>query len=56
VPEALALDSGELTPTQKVVRSVVMQRYASLLAALRGEKPHPQVADLSRRGRDFEQT
>jgi long-subunit acyl-CoA synthetase (AMP-forming) len=52
--EALAFDSGELTPTQKVVRSVVLQKYAALTTALRTDQQHPQIADLQRRGAAFE--
>ncbi|HEX4382380.1 MAG TPA: AMP-binding protein [Myxococcales bacterium] len=52
--EPLAFDSGELTPTQKVVRSVVMQKNAALIAALRSDQPHPQIAGLFRRGAAFE--
>src|SRR5476651_980599 len=54
VPEALSLDSGELTPTQKVVRAVVMQKHAALIAVLGTDLPHGQVADLFRRSAAFE--
>jgi long-chain acyl-CoA synthetase len=52
--DALSFDSGELTPTQKVVRSVVMKKHEALIAALRTDQPHAQVADLFRRTAAFE--
>jgi long-subunit acyl-CoA synthetase (AMP-forming) len=52
--EALAFDSGELTPTQKVVRSVVIQKNAGLIAGLKSDQAHAQIADLQRRGVAFE--
>jgi long-subunit acyl-CoA synthetase (AMP-forming) len=52
--DALSFDSGELTPTQKVVRSVVVKKHEALIAALRTDQPHAQVADLFRRTAAFE--
>jgi long-chain acyl-CoA synthetase len=53
VPEAPSLETGELTPTLKMVRSVSSARHAALIAALREERPHPQVLEIFRRGDPF---
>ena len=53
VPEVPSLDTGELTPTLKMVRSVSSARHAALIAALREERPHPQVLEIFRRGDPF---
>jgi len=50
-----SLETGELTPTQKVVRAVVTRRHAQLIDALRGGSPHPAVLDIERRGDAFGQ-
>ncbi|HKB76255.1 MAG TPA: AMP-binding protein, partial [Myxococcales bacterium] len=50
-----SLDTGELTPTQKVVRAAVMRRHAKLIQAMRDGSPHPAVLELSRRGDAFDQ-
>jgi long-subunit acyl-CoA synthetase (AMP-forming) len=50
-----SLETGELTPTQKVVRAVVVQRHAQLIDALREGSPHPAVLDVERRGDAFGQ-
>jgi long-subunit acyl-CoA synthetase (AMP-forming) len=52
---ALSTDSGELTPTQKVVRSAVLRRYAGLIDSLREGEPHPSVLELDRLGDAFSQ-
>jgi long-subunit acyl-CoA synthetase (AMP-forming) len=54
VQEPLAFDSGELTPTQKVVRAVVIKKHAKLLEILKTDEPHPQIASIYRRGKGFE--
>jgi long-subunit acyl-CoA synthetase (AMP-forming) len=54
VTDPLTVDSGELTPTQKVVRSAVMHKHAALIAALRTDQPNEQVADLFHRSAAFE--
>jgi long-subunit acyl-CoA synthetase (AMP-forming) len=53
VPELPALETGELTPTLKMVRAVSSARHAALIAAMREERAHPQVLDISRRGEPF---
>ena len=50
-----SIESGELTPTQKMVRSAVMRRHAQLIEAMREEAPHPAILELSRRGDAFDQ-
>jgi len=55
VSSPLSVDSGELTPTQKVVRSVVIRRHAQLIEALREEAAHPAILELERRGDAFSQ-
>ena len=55
VASPLSSESGELTPTQKVVRSVVIRRYATLIEALRVGTAHPAVLELERRGDAFSQ-
>lgn len=47
VHEPLEISTGELTPTQKVVRTVAMARHAELIAALGADALHPQVLQLS---------
>src|SRR5207248_7361842 len=42
-PETPSLETGELTPTMKMVRAVSTDRHAGLIAAMRSEQPHPQV-------------
>ena len=51
----LSVESGELTPTQKVVRSAVMRRHAQLIEALREGAPHPSILEIDRRGDAFSQ-
>ena len=53
VAETPSLETGELTPTMKLVRAVVTGRHQELAQALREETPHPQILDLSRRGDAF---
>jgi long-subunit acyl-CoA synthetase (AMP-forming) len=53
VPEAPALETGELTPTLKMVRAVSSVRHAALIAAMAENRPHPQVLEISRRGDPF---
>src|SRR5205823_4100972 len=50
-----SIETGELTPTQKMVRSAVMRRHAQLIEAMRDGSPHPAVLELSRRGDAFDQ-
>ena len=53
VAETPSLDTGELTPTQKMVRAVATERHAELIAALREEESHPQIVEIFRRGDAF---
>jgi long-subunit acyl-CoA synthetase (AMP-forming) len=53
VPEVPALETGELTPTLKMVRSVSSARHAALITAMREERSHPQVLEIFRRGDPF---
>jgi long-chain acyl-CoA synthetase len=48
VPAALSLETGELTPTQKVVRSAVLRRNAELVAALAAGAPHELILEIRR--------
>ena len=53
VPEAPSIETGELTPTLKMVRAVASARHAELNEAMREERPHPQVLEIFRRGDPF---
>lgn len=53
VPEVPSLDTGELTPTLKMVRAVSTSRHAGLIDAMREERAHPQVLEIFRRGDAF---
>src|SRR5439155_1702972 len=53
VPEVPALETGELTPTLKMVRSVSSARHAALITAMREERPHSQVLEIFSRGDPF---
>ena len=53
VAEIPSMETGELTPTQKMVRAVSSKRHEALIAALREDLPHPQVLDIIRRGDAF---
>ena len=53
VTETPSLETGELTPTMKMVRAVATARHGPLIAALREEQPHPQIVDIFRRGDAF---
>jgi long-subunit acyl-CoA synthetase (AMP-forming) len=55
IASPLSVESGELTPTQKVVRSVVLRRHAALIEALREGPGHPAVLEIERRGDAFSQ-
>jgi long-subunit acyl-CoA synthetase (AMP-forming) len=55
VTAPLSTESGELTPTQKIVRSVVMRRHAPLIESLRDGTPHPSILELDRLGDAFSQ-
>jgi long-chain acyl-CoA synthetase len=50
-----SVETGELTPTQKVVRAAVARRHSQLIDALRDGSPHPAVLDIERRGDAFGQ-
>ena len=54
IDEAPSLDTGELTPTMKMVRAVSQQRHAKLIAAMRAATEHPQVLEIVRRGDAFQ--
>jgi len=55
VPEVPALETGELTPTLKMVRSVSSARHAALIAAMREEPSRdPRVLEIFRRGDPFD--
>ena len=53
VAEVPSLETGELTPTMKMVRAVSTERHQQLISALREERSHAQVLDLFRRGDAF---
>ncbi len=53
VAEVPSLETGELTPTLKVVRSVSTARHAALVDALRADRPHPQILEIFRHGDAF---
>src|SRR5438477_5815222 len=53
VPEVPALETGELTPTLKMVRSVSSARHAALITSMREERPHSQVLEIFSRGDPF---
>lgn len=55
VAEVPALETGELTPTLKMVRAVSTARHAALITAMREDRPHPQVLEIFRRGDPFGQ-
>jgi long-subunit acyl-CoA synthetase (AMP-forming) len=55
VSTPLSIESGELTPTQKVVRSAVLRRHAILIQSLRDGTPHPSVLEIERGGDAFSQ-
>ena len=50
-----SIETGELTPTQKVVRGVITRRHAQLVEALRDGTAHPSVLEIERRGDAFGQ-
>src|SRR5258705_2154126 len=50
VAEAPALETGELTPTLKMVRDVSTARHAALIEAMRADRPDPSVLEILRRG------
>jgi long-chain acyl-CoA synthetase len=54
VAETPSLETGELTPTQKMVRAVSSKRHAAMIAAMREDLPHPSVLDIVRRGDAFQ--
>jgi long-chain acyl-CoA synthetase len=55
VKDAPTLDSGELTPTMKLIRPAVLRTQDKLVAALREGKQDRQIAELFRRGAAFEE-
>jgi long-subunit acyl-CoA synthetase (AMP-forming) len=54
VSESPSLETGELTPTMKMVRSVSQQRHAQLIAALRDRRPHASTLDIFCHGDAFQ--
>ena len=48
VADAPAIETGELTPSLMMVRAVSAQRHAGLVAAMREDKPDPNVLQISR--------
>jgi len=55
VAEAPALETGELTPTLKMVRDVSTARHAALIEAMRADRPDPSVLEILRRGDPYGQ-
>jgi long-subunit acyl-CoA synthetase (AMP-forming) len=53
VPETPSMETGELTPTMKMVRVVSLLRHADLVAAMQQDEPHPLVLEIFRRGEPF---
>jgi long-chain acyl-CoA synthetase len=53
VPETPSLETGELTPTMKMVRAVSKERHAALIAAMQKNEAHPQILEIVRRGDAF---
>jgi long-subunit acyl-CoA synthetase (AMP-forming) len=53
VPESPSLETGELTPTLKMVRAVSLERHAELVAAMQTDEPHPLVLEIFQRGEPF---
>ncbi len=53
VPETPSLDTGELTPTMKMVRGVSLRRHAELISAMQKPDPHPLVLEIFRAGEPF---
>ena len=53
VAETPSLETGELTPTMKMVRAVSSQRHEALISAMRQEAPHPSVLEIVRSGDAF---
>jgi len=53
VPETPSMETGELTPTLKMVRAVSLERHAELIAAMQKDEPHPLVLEIFRRGEPF---
>jgi long-subunit acyl-CoA synthetase (AMP-forming) len=54
VSESPSLETGELTPTMKMVRAVSQERHAQLIAALRDERPHASTLDIFRSSDAFQ--
>jgi long-subunit acyl-CoA synthetase (AMP-forming) len=54
IGEPPTLESGELTPTMKMVLGVVTTRYADLIAKLRSDQPDPRIVEIIRTGGAFE--
>jgi long-subunit acyl-CoA synthetase (AMP-forming) len=46
-PARLGIETGDLTPTLKIVRSAAQKRNAELIEALRGGVPHPLIVEIS---------
>ena len=55
VAEAPAIETGELTPTLKMVRAVSSARHAALIEAMLQERPPPLVLEIVGRGDPFGQ-
>jgi hypothetical protein len=45
-PLLLGIESGDLTPTLKIVRSTAQKRNAELIEALRSGARHPLVVEI----------
>jgi long-subunit acyl-CoA synthetase (AMP-forming) len=46
-PARLGIETGDLTPTLKIVRSVAQKRNAELIEALRTGGPHSLIVEIS---------
>jgi long-chain acyl-CoA synthetase len=47
--EPPAMEHGEMTPTGKMVRTVLLERHAALVAALQGRGMDPRILELGKR-------
>src|SRR5437762_3519998 len=53
-PTRLGIETGDLTPTLKVVRRAAQQRNAELIEALRTGAPHPLIVEIGQSPRSEE--